>query len=107
MAKTQEFLYAVVGSGDFAIEKAKGVRKVADKKIQQKYFKDFVKRGQTVYKTVKNSAPTKRAIAQSKTARSQVKAAATSVTKAVRANGKAASSAAKTTASRTKTAKAS
>jgi len=86
MAKTQELLYAVVGAGDFALEKAKGVTKVADRKTTSKLYKDFVKRGRGLSTRVKNSAPTKQAIAQTKTARTQIKAASTSLTKAVRAN---------------------
>lgn len=94
MPKAQEIFYATVGAGDFAIDKIKGVAKVADRKVTQKYYKDFVKRGKTLSTKVKNAGPTKQAIAQTKTARSQVKAAATSVTKAVRANTKATKSAA-------------
>jgi hypothetical protein len=86
MAKTQELLYAVVGAGDFAIEKAKSVTKVADPKTTSKVYNDFVKRGRGLSTRVKNSAPTKQAIAQTKTARTQIKAASTSLTKAVRVN---------------------
>jgi hypothetical protein len=106
--KTQEVLYAVVGAGDLAVEKIRDARQRTDRKTTQKFFKDLVKRGQAISKTVRNSGPTKRALAQTKTARAQVKAAATSVQKAVGLNGKAASSAAKSTGSKTtKTAKAS
>ena len=98
MARTQEILYAVVGAGDFAVEKAKGL---AERENATKAYKDLVKRGRTLSTKIKGSAPTKQAIAQTRTARSQAKAAATSATKAVRANAKAARSAA------TKTAKAS
>ncbi|MPZ70022.1 MAG: hypothetical protein GEU71_10905 [Actinobacteria bacterium] len=101
MAKAQEIFYATVGASEFALEKVKGAGKLADKKVTQKYYKDFVKRGKTLSTKVKNSGPTKKAIAQTKTARAQVKAAATSVTKAVRADAKATKPAA------TKTAKAS
>jgi hypothetical protein len=86
MAKTQELLYAVVGVGDYALEKAKGVTKVTDLQATSKLYKDFVKRGRGLSTRVKNSAPTKQAIAQTKTARTQIKAASTSLTKAVRAN---------------------
>ena len=89
MAKAKEIFYASVGAGEFALEKVKGAGKLADKKVTQKYYKDFVKRGKTLSTKVKNSGPTKAAIVQTKTARSQVKAAATSVTKAVRGNTKA------------------
>ena len=62
-------------------------------------YNDFVKRDRTLSTRIKNSGPTKRAVAQTKTARTQVKAAATSVTKAVRADANATKSAAKTVAS--------
>lgn len=86
MAKTQELIYAVVGVGDFALEKAKNVTKVTDRKTTAKLYKDFVKRGRGISTKVRNSAPTKQAVAQTKTARTQIKAATTSLTKAVRAN---------------------
>ncbi len=97
--KTEELLYAVVGAGDFALEKVRNVRKVADRKTTEKYYKDFVKRGRALSNSIKNSGPTKRAVAQSKTARSQVKAAATSVGKAAQANARATKSAANKAAS--------
>jgi hypothetical protein len=93
MAKAQEFVYAVVGAGDFAIDKVKDAGKF-DRKKTQKLYKDFVKRGRTLSTKISNSAPTKQAVAQTKAARSQVKAAATSVGKAVGANAKAGRSAA-------------
>ena len=98
MARTQEILYAVVGAGDFAVEKAKGL---TERENATKAYEDLVRRGRTLSTKIKGSAPTKQAIAQTRTARSQAKAAATSATKAVRANAKAARSAA------TKSAKAS
>ena len=107
MAKAQELLYAIVGAGDFAVEKVKDTGKLADRKSTQKVYADFVKRGRTLSTKVRSSAPTKQAVAQTKTARSQVKAAATSVGKAVRANAKATRSAASKTAKTAKTAKAS
>lgn len=94
LPKTQELVYAVVGAGDFAIEKVKNVRGVTDRKKAQKMYRDFVKRGRTLSTKVRGSRPTKQAVAQTKVARSQVKAAATSVSKAVGANTKAAKSAA-------------
>ncbi|MDQ3940864.1 MAG: hypothetical protein M3238_05910 [Actinomycetota bacterium] len=86
MAKAEEILYAVVGAGDLAVEKIANVRKVADRVATEQVYNDFIKRGRTVSKRIRNSARTKQALAQTKTARSQVKAAATSVGKAVRAN---------------------
>jgi hypothetical protein len=94
MPKAQELFYAAVGAGDFAIEKVKGTRKLADRKTSTKIYKDFVKRGKALSTRIRTSGPTKQALAQTKAARAQVKAAATSVTKAARANGKATKSAA-------------
>ncbi len=93
MAKAQEMVYAVVGAGDFALDKVKGASKF-DRKKTQKLYRDFVKRGRTLSTKIRNSTPSKRAVAQTKAARSQVKAAATSVGKAVGANAKATRSAA-------------
>lgn len=94
MAKTQEIVYALVGAGDFAVEKALGVTKIADREASQKAYNDFIKRGRTLSRRVSNAAPTKRALEQTKTARAQVKAATTSVAKAVRLDAKAARNAA-------------
>lgn len=98
MPKTQELLYAIVGAGDFTVDK---VKELADGKQTEKFYKDFVKRGRTISKRIQTSGPTRNAVAQTKIARSQVKAAATSVRKAVKADAKA------TTAAVSKTAKAS
>ena len=86
MAKGQEFLYAAVGIGDFAVEKATSITKLADRAATEKVYGDFIKRGRDFSKKVRNSAATKQAMAQTKTARSQIKAASTSVSKAVQAN---------------------
>lgn len=86
MAKAQELLYAVVGVGDLALEKASDLTKITDRKSTQKVYDDFIKRGRTFSKKISSSAPTKRAMAQTKTARTQIKAATTSVSKAVQAN---------------------
>ena len=86
MAKAQHILYAAVGAGEAAVEKAAELRKLTDAKTTTRLYGDFVKRGRTVTKKIRSSAPTKRAMSQTRTARSQVKAAATSVGKAVRAN---------------------
>ena len=94
MAKSQEMLYAVVGVGDFAIEKARSVAKITDREATQKVVDDFIKRGRTLSRRVTTAAPTKRAIEQTKTARTQIKAATTSVTKAIRLDAIAARSAA-------------
>lgn len=89
MARTQEFVYALVGAGDFAVEKARSVTKIADRAASEKVYNDFIKRGRTLSNRVGNAAPTKRAVEQTKTARAQVKAATTSVAKAVRLDTKA------------------
>jgi hypothetical protein len=94
--KAQEILYAMLGAGDFAVEKAKGARKLADPETTQRLYEEFVKRGRVISTRVRNSSATKQAMAQTKVARSQVKAAATSVSKAVRADAKAAKQAPKT-----------
>jgi hypothetical protein len=106
MAKTQEVLYAVVGAGELAVEKARGIRKI-DRKTTDKVYRDLVKRGRSVSARVRNSGPTKQAIEQTKTARSQVKAAATGVRKAIRADAKAVKEAATKPTKATKATKAS
>ena len=94
MSKTREMVYAVVGAGDFTIEKVKSAREIVDPKRTQKVYADFVQRGRNLSGRIGKSAPTKKAAEQTRVARSQAKAAATSVGKAVRANAKAARSAA-------------
>lgn len=86
MARGKEFLYAAVGIGDLAVEKATAITKLADRAATENVYNDFVKRGRDFSKKVRNSAATKQAMAQTKTARSQIKAASTSVSKAVQAN---------------------
>ena len=88
--KTREVLYAVVGAGDFTIEKVKDARRIFDPSL----YSDFVSRGRDISGRIGKSAPTRRALDRTRTARSQAKAAATSVRKAVRANATAARSAA-------------
>lgn len=90
MSTTKEILYAVVGAGDFTVEKVKDVRKVVD----PGFYSDLVGRGRDLSGRIGKSAPTKQAVERTRTARSQAKAAATSVRKAVRANATAARSAA-------------
>jgi hypothetical protein len=97
MAKTPELLYAVVGVGDLALEKARNARKIADRKATQKFYRDLVKRGHALSTGIRNAGPTKQAVAQTKAARTQVKAGTTSVSRAVRANAKATKSAANKT----------
>ncbi len=98
MARAEELLYAVVGAGDFAVEKVADIRKIADRQTTEKAYNDFIKRGRALSKRIRNSARTKQAVAQTKTARTQVKAATTSIGKAVRANVDATRTAAKNAA---------
>lgn len=86
MAKAQEIFYAAVGAGDYAMEKAAGLTKIADRNSTQEVYNDFITRGRTFSKKIRNSAATKQALEQTKTARTQIKAATTSVSKAVQAN---------------------
>lgn len=100
-----KILYAAVGVGDFAIEKARKVqgsldlskarqidlttltghlylspKQIADR--SSKLYDGLALRGEKTVRSIRNSAPTKRAVAQTKTARTQTKAAVTSVKKA-------------------------
>ena len=90
MSKGKEILYAVVGAGDFTVEKVRSVRKIVDPAV----YTDFVARGRDLTGRIGKAAPTKHAVERTRTARSQAKAAATSVRKAVKANATAARSAA-------------
>lgn len=99
MDKARDVLYAAVGAGELALEKARDARNAVDRKNTQKLYKDLVKRGRTLSTRIRNSGPTKRARAQTRTARSQVKSAGTSVRKATRENARAARSAASKAAS--------
>lgn len=83
MANAQEVLYALVGAGDFTVQKVKDLSQI-DAKSSQEIYEDFVKRGKSLSTKVRNSAPTKRAIEQSRTAQTQGKATATSVGKAIK-----------------------
>ncbi len=93
MLKGENLVYALVGAGDYAIDKVKNVRSF-DRKKSEKLYNDFVGRGRKLSSSIRTARPSKRAVEQTKVARSQVKAAATSVRKAVSANAKAARSAA-------------
>lgn len=86
MAKAQELIYAVVGAGDVAVDKVKGLRKYADRKTNEKMFKDFVKRGRTLSTKVKNSKPGKQFNAQTVTVKTKATDAAKTVTKALGVN---------------------
>lgn len=86
MPKAQELLYAVVGAGDFAVNKVKSVKIVADRKKGQKLYRDFVKRGRTLSTKVKNSTPGKQVRTQTESARKQVNETARNVQKTLGVN---------------------
>jgi hypothetical protein len=86
MAKAQEIIYAVVGAGDFAVGKVKNVSTIADRKANQKRYRDFVKRGRRLSTTVKNSKPGKQIAAQTEPVKTQVEDAFKTVTKAFGVN---------------------
>lgn len=86
MTKAQEILYAALGAGDFAVDKVKGVRRITDRKTNQKLYKDFVKRGRGVTTQVKNSTPGKELTARTEPVRSQAEEALKTVTKAFGVN---------------------
>ena len=93
MPKGENLVYALVGAGDYAIDKVKNVGSI-DRKQSEKLYNDFVSRGRKLSTSIKNARPTKQAMEQTKVARTQVKAAATSIRKAVGAQAKATRSAA-------------
>ena len=86
MTKAKEILYATLGAGDFAVDKVKGVRRIADRKTNQKLYKDFVKRGRGVTTQVKNSVPGKEISARTEPVRNQAEEALKTVTKAFGVN---------------------
>ncbi len=101
MAEPRNALYATIGTGSFATERAK---KLAERiqgyatdyrKWVSSNYRDLVRRGERITKSIRTSAPVKRAQSQTKTAQRQVKAATTSVRKALGANVEAVESAAK------------
>jgi hypothetical protein len=92
MAEPKNALYATIGSGSFVTERAK---KLAERiggyatdyrKWVSSNYRDLVNRGERITKSIRTSAPVKRAASQTKTARTQVKSATTSVRKALGAN---------------------
>jgi hypothetical protein len=87
MAKTKELFYAVIGAGDLAIDKVKGVKKFADRKNNEKLFRDVVKRGRTISTKVRTSTPGKQFKAQTQNVRKQATDAAKNVTKALGVSG--------------------
>ena len=99
-------LNVALGAGDLLVEKAKtyaGTMKDFDPKTfwgerQQRVvemYNGLAERGANLRKSIKDSAPVKRATGQTQVARRQVKAATTSLRKAVEANVEATKSVAK------------
>jgi hypothetical protein len=92
MAEPKNALYATIGTGSFVSERAK---KFADRiqgyatdyrKWVSSNYRDLVRRGERITRSIRSSAPVKRATSQTKTAQRQVKSATTSVRKALGAN---------------------
>ncbi len=86
MSKAQEVVYALVGAGDFAVEKVTNVKKIADRRNNSKVYKDFVKRGRSVSTKVKNSTAGKQVAEQTEPVRAQVQDAVKTVGKAFGVN---------------------
>jgi hypothetical protein len=89
MQQVKKAYYAVLGTGDLAVEKtielagrAKGIRKVGGDDVSQAYT-ELAKRGERVFKKVTRSKPAKRATEGTKQASRQLKGAVTSVRKAL------------------------
>ena len=84
--KSQEIVYAVVGAGEAAVDKVKGLSRFADKKKNEKLYNDFVKRGRTVSTKVRNTKPAKQFRVQTDTVKEKATDAAKTVTKAFGVN---------------------
>ena len=89
MEQWKKAYYAVLGTGDFAVEKGLGfvdrarrIRKVDGDDVSQAYT-DLAKRGEKVIRKVTRSKPAKRAAEGTKQASRQLKGAVTSVRKAL------------------------
>lgn len=89
MEQIKKAYYAVLGTGDLAVEKslglverAKDIRGIRSGDVTQAYT-DLAKRGERVFKKVSRSNPAKRAAEGTKQASRQLKGAATSVRKAL------------------------
>jgi ElaB/YqjD/DUF883 family membrane-anchored ribosome-binding protein len=101
MTDAKKGLYAVLGSGDLAIDRTKqlveriqGYLRDSRGRVGSGY-RDLVRRGERTVASVNRTPAVKRAKDQTKTARSRVKGAATSVRKALGANVEAVQTAAK------------
>lgn len=89
MQQVKKAYYAVLGTGDLAVEKslglverAKGVRKIGGDDVSEAYT-HLAKRGERVIRKVTRSKPAKRAAEGTRQASRQLKGAATSVRKAL------------------------
>jgi hypothetical protein len=89
MQQVKKAYYAVLGTGDLAVEKtiglagrAKDIRKLGGDDVSQAYT-DLAKRGERVIRKVSRSKPAKRAAEGTKQASRQLKGAVTSVRKAL------------------------
>jgi hypothetical protein len=89
MQQVKKAYYAVLGTGDLAVEKslglvdrAKGVRKIGGDDVSEAYT-DLAKRGERVIKKVTRSKPAKQAAEGTRQASRQLKGAVTSVRKAL------------------------
>lgn len=107
MAKTKELWFAVVGAGDFAVDKVRNVRKIADRKTGQKLYKDFVKRGRSLSTKVSNSTPGKQVRSQTQNARAQVSEVAKKASKTLGVNVQAWPKSSKSSSPKSTTAKSS
>jgi hypothetical protein len=81
--------YAILGTGDLAVEKAKGLFGKAvslttnDRPDMARVYGDLAVRGARVVKRVRRSKPARRAVEGTKQASRQLKGAATSIRKAI------------------------
>jgi hypothetical protein len=89
MQQVKKAYYAVLGTGDLAVEKslglverAKDVRKIGGDDVSEAYT-GLAKRGEKVIKKVTRSKPAKRAAEGTRQASRQLKGAVTSVRKAL------------------------
>jgi hypothetical protein len=89
MQQVKKAYYAVLGTGDLAVEKtrelanrARGMRKIEGEDVSQAYT-ELAKRGERVVRTVTRSKPARRAAEGTRQASRQLKGAATSLRKAL------------------------
>jgi hypothetical protein len=101
MAEARNALYATLGTGSFAVDRTKRAAKRVQgyandyRKWAMSNYRDLVKRGERITRSVRQSGAVKRAKSQTDTAQAKVKGAVTSVRKALGANVEAVQVAAK------------